>query len=111
MAKENERWTPAYAGEVLDEADRARSDRAYARSHGVGGKRISWWRKRLDRPRRRGVSARGSSDVAFVEVSAKRASSVAMLEVSLSNGRQFRVAVQTDVSLVSRIADALDREC
>lgn len=106
MGKPAKRWTAAYAAKMLDSADRAASDQAFARRRGLPAQRLSWWRRRLGRPRRR--PPRPSSAAAeFVEVTGL-AAPPEMVEVLLSNGRQFRVSVGVDAELIGRLADALE---
>ncbi len=113
MKKQEKRWTAAHAGKVLDKADRAKSDRAYADADGIAAQRLGWWRKRLGRPRpgRRPGSGGTRSEVAFVEVMAKRAISETTLEVTLTNGRQFRISGPVDAIEIGRLADALEGRC
>ena len=111
MKKQGKRWTAAYAGEVLDKADRAKSDRAYADARRISAQRLAWWRQRLSRPRRRSGSAGAVQRVEFVEVAAKRPASTTMLEVLLTNGRQLRFTDQVEPETVGRLADALEGQC
>lgn len=96
---------------MLDRADRAKSDNSYAESQGINGQRLSWWRKRLGRPRRAGVKRAKGAARKFVEVRAKPAALTITLEVLLANGRQVRVSDQVDPEVLSRIADALEKQC
>ena len=113
MKRHGKRWTAAYAGDFLDKADRAQSDRGYAEARGVAAQRLAWWRKRLGRPRprRRPESRATSSAPGFVEVTVKRPTSATTLEVSLTNGRQFRISGPVDATEVGQLADALEGRC
>ena len=111
MSKQKKRWTAAYAGTILDRADRARSDSSYAASRGLNGQRLSWWRKRLGRPRRGKVSATTPAEVAFVEVATTAPWSATTVEVLLANGRQLRVSNQIAPHLLAQIAAALESTC
>jgi hypothetical protein len=111
MKTQQTRWTAAYAGKLLDRADQAESDNAYAVSRGIHGQRISWWRKRLGRPRRAMAARAASAGVAFVEVRAKKPAPSTFIEVVLGNGRQVRVSDQVDPGVLARIADALEGRC
>jgi len=111
MKRQGKRWTAEYAGDFLDKADRAQSDRAYADARGIAAERLGWWRRRLGRPRRRPASGGPSSALGFVEVTAKRPTSATTLEVSLTNGRQFRISGPVDATEVGQLADALERGC
>jgi hypothetical protein len=107
MGKRGKRWTASYAGKVLDDADRAATDQSFARRRGIPAQRLSWWRRRLDRPRGR-RSTRSPARVELIEVTGQLASTPVMVEVLLSNGRQFRVSVGVDAELIGRLADALE---
>ena len=109
MSKRAKRWAAAEASKILDRADRAKSDQAYAKSQGVGAHRLGWWRKRLDRPRR--ALGRRGARAEFVEVMSKPTATRANLEVLLANGRQFRISSDVDPKIVGRLADALDGKC
>ena len=111
MKKRNKRWTAAYAGRVLDRADRAKSDNAYAAAQGLNGQRLSWWRKRLGHPRGAAAPRTARRGVAFVEVAAKRPAPTITVEVLLTNGRQVRVSDQVDPAVLARIANALEERC
>ena len=112
MGKSGNRWTAAFAGKILDEADRAKNDRVYAKAHGINEHRLWWWRRRLDRSRRRLARAKkGRHPVAFVEVASKQSTFGSPLEVLLRNGRQFRISDQTDAKIVGRLAAALEGPC
>ncbi len=108
MGRQKKRWTAAYAGGVLDKADRAKSDRAYAAKRGINVQRLAWWRKQLKRPRRsRGLAAAET----FIEVRAKRVTPTTMVEVLLTNGRHLRFSDQIEPAVVGRLADALEAGC
>ena len=111
MKKQSKRWTAAHAGRVLDRADRAGSDNAYAAARGLNGQRLSWWRKRLGRPRGAAAPRTSRGAVAFVEVAAKRPGPATTVEVLLTNGRQVRVGDQVDPAVLARIVDALEDRC
>jgi len=111
MKKKNKRWTAAYASKILERADRARSDNAYAEARGINGQRLSWWRKRLGRPRRAAVPGASSGQASFVEVTAKRPAPAVTVEVLLANGRQVRVSEHVEPEVLARIADALEGRC
>ena len=111
MKRQNKRWTAAHADKILDRADRAKSDNAYAAAQGLNGQRLSWWRKRLGRPRGAAAPRTARGGVAFVEVAAKRPVLAITVEVLLTNGRQVRVSDQVEPAVLARIADALEDRC
>ena len=106
MGKRPNRWTASYAGRILDEADRAESDRSYAARRGIKAQRLTWWRSRLERPRRE--RTRGT-EAGFVELKARPATPTTVVEVLLLNGRQLRISDQADAAAIARLADALER--
>jgi hypothetical protein len=108
MGKQKKRWTAAYAGRVLDKADRAKSDRAYADKRGFNAPRLAWWRMQLKRPRR---GRRAAVDETFIEVRSKPVAPSTSVEVLLANGRHLRVSDQIDPAVVARLADALESSC
>lgn len=113
MAKQPKRWNDRYAQQILNAADRAASDRAFAERRGLDPQRLSYWRTRLERPRRpKAATASSASDAgAFVEVKPKPVAQSTVVEVLLVNGRQLRVSDQADAAAISRLADALEGRC
>ncbi|KAA3628037.1 MAG: hypothetical protein DWQ08_07615 [Proteobacteria bacterium] len=108
MGKPKKRWTASYAGGVLDKADRAKSDRAYAARRGINAQRLAWWRKQLKRPR--GGRA-ASCETTFIEVRSKPVASATSVDVLLTNGRHLRFSDQIDPAVAGRLADALESRC
>lgn len=101
MAKNRSKtWSEQDAGRVLDRADRSGlTDAAFSKRHRISPKRLSWWRRRLSRQKRRQRNSR------FVEV---RAVPSERIEIELRNGRRVRVPATIDVGVVAELADAIE---
>lgn len=103
-------WSETDAKAVLDRADAARSDREFALQHRITRQRLTWWRMRLERPRR-GQSKNSSTACTseeFVEVVKRSAAEAECVEVLLRNGRQLRVPGSIDPDTLARLAAALE---
>lgn len=108
-------WSEEQARHVLDEADRSGlSDPRFARTQGLHPTRLSFWRKRLGRPRPE-AAARGP--LSFVEVRARPrppqdVADSSRVKVHLPNGRQVDVPLEVDLVALGRLLDAVQgRPC
>jgi len=113
----SQRWTADEAGGILDEIESLGvTDVAFARQHNLKCGRISWWRQRLDRPRRiRGLNrqerslAPASEAAGFVEVRMPPALTAdTRIEVMLRNGRSVRIGVDVPVEAVAILLDTVE---
>lgn len=107
MAKEKtpKRWTSDYAEHVVDRADASGlSDTAFGKREGIDPQRISWWRKRLGRPRPPLARQTG-----FIEVRAAAATASSEVEIRLRNGRSVVVPCTIDPDRLSRLLDAVEQ--
>jgi hypothetical protein len=108
-------WSEEQARDVLDEADRSGlSDPGFARTQGLHPTRLSFWRKRLGRPR---PDAAASGRPTFVEVRARPTADPgpvpqSQVKVHLQNGRQVDVPLEVDLVALGRLLDAVEgRPC
>jgi hypothetical protein len=110
MAKKSEskRWTPAYAEQLLDRADAlGLSDCEFGRREGADHQRISWWRKRLGRPRTKRAQERPAAAPRFVEVRTVPPTSLEV-EVRLRNGRSVVFPSTIDPQVLTLLLDAVE---
>lgn len=109
MAKKSssKKWTAAYAERLLDRADAlGLSDCAFGKHEGIDPQRISWWRKRLGRPRNRNAVSKSSSP-RFVEVRSATPTSLE-IEVRLRNGRCVVFPSTIEPRVLAALLDAVE---
>jgi hypothetical protein len=105
---EPKKWTPAHAAKLLDRADAlGLSDCAFGKREGIDPQRISWWRKRLERPRPERLVASPASAPAFVEVR-HVAPTATQVEVRLKNGRSVVFPSTIDPRVLTVLLDAVE---
>ena len=118
----SKQWSASEAGRILDQADASGvSDAEFCRKLGVSSQRLSWWRLKLGRRRRKG-SAKPSAAPAFVELQARAVPKVAtrrpsrtadaIFSIYLANGRSVDVPESVDIEWLGRLLAVVEgRTC